>query len=121
LRLFRSSFGLRFALGTFARARRLKDDRSLSVPDQGIPEVADALELVRWCGEATERGETVVLTCMGGLGRSGTVAACFLVNAGMAPDAAIAAVRAARGARAIETIAQEDFIVTFAAATSGAR
>jgi hypothetical protein len=95
--------------------------RRFPVPDQGIPEVADALELVRWCGEATERRETVVLTCMGGLGRSGTVAACFLVNAGMAPDAAIAAVRAARGARAIETIAQEDFIVTFAAATSGAR
>jgi Swiss Army Knife protein, DSP-PTPase phosphatase domain len=73
--------------------------RRFPVPDQGIREVADALELVRWCREATERGETVVVTCMGGLGRSGTVAACFLVNAGMAPDAAIAAVRAARGAR----------------------
>ena len=57
------------------------------------------------------------MTCMGGLGRSGTVAACFLVTAGMQADAAIAAVRTARGPRALETIAQEDFVVTFAAAT----
>ena len=71
---------------------------------------------MRWCREATERGEAVVVTCMGGLGRSGTVAACFLVDAGMSPDAAIAAVRTARGPRALETIAQEDFVVTFASA-----
>jgi protein-tyrosine phosphatase len=95
--------------------------RRFPVPDQGTPEVADALELVRWCREATQRGETVVVTCMGGLGRSGTLAACFLVTAGMSPDAAIAAVRAARGPRAIETIAQEDFVVMFASATAGAR
>jgi protein-tyrosine phosphatase len=51
---------------------------------------------------------------MGGLGRSGTVAACCLVAAGMSPEAAIAAVRTARGPRALETIAQENFVVTFA-------
>jgi protein-tyrosine phosphatase/nicotinamidase-related amidase len=93
--------------------------RRLPVPDQGTPEVADALELVRWCREATERDETVVVTCMGGLGRSGTVAACFLVSTGLSPDAAIAAVRGARGPRALETIAQENFVVTFASALSG--
>jgi protein-tyrosine phosphatase len=58
---------------------------------------------------------------MGGLGRSGTVAACFLVAAGMPPDTAIAAVRAARGPRALETVAQEDFVVTFASAMRGRR
>jgi protein-tyrosine phosphatase len=81
---------------------------------------ADALELVRWCREAAQRGQIVVVTCMGGLGRSGTLAACLLVSAGTAPEAAIAAVRAARG-RALETIAQEDFVVMFASAISGAR
>ena len=95
--------------------------RRFPVPDQGTPEVADALELVRWCREATQRGQTVVVTCMGGLGRSGTLAACLLVSAGTAPEAAIAAVRAARGPRALETIAQEDFVVMFASAISGAR
>ena len=91
--------------------------RRFPIPDQGTPDVADAIDLVRWCREATERGEAVVVTCMGGLGRSGTVAACFLVTAGMSADTAIAAVRAARGPRALETAAQEDFVVTFAAAT----
>jgi protein-tyrosine phosphatase len=91
--------------------------RRFPIPDQGTPDVADAIDLARWCREATERGEAVVVTCMGGLGRSGTVAACFLVTGGMSTEAAIAAVRAARGPRALETAAQEDFVVTFAAAT----
>src|SRR5215472_504411 len=89
--------------------------RRFPVPDQGTPEIADAQELVHWCREATERGEAVVVACMGGLGRSGTIVACFLVTAGMSPDAAIAAVRTARGPRALETVAQEEFAVTFAA------
>ena len=86
----------------------------LPIADGGTPDIADAIELVRWCAEATERGEAVVVTCMGGLGRSGTVAACFLVTAGMSADAAIAAVRTARGPRALETVAQEEFVVRFA-------
>jgi hypothetical protein len=100
-------------LGPRARAAGLAYHR-VPVADQGAPEVADAIELVRWCREATGRGEAVVVTCMGGLGRSGTVAACFLVAAGMSADAAIAAVRAARGPRALETVAQEEFVVRFA-------
>jgi protein-tyrosine phosphatase len=79
--------------------------------------VTDALELVRSRGEATQRGQTVVVTYIGGLGRSGTLAACVPVSAGPEPQAAIAAV----GPRALKTIAQEDFMVMFAAAISGAR
>ncbi|MGP8161641.1 MAG: phosphotransferase [Candidatus Dormibacteria bacterium] len=89
--------------------------RRLPIPDQGTPSVEDTEDLVRWIAQATGRGESVVLTCMGGLGRSGTVAACFLVSAGAAPESAIAAVRAARGPRALETITQEDFVAAFAA------
>jgi protein-tyrosine phosphatase/nicotinamidase-related amidase len=99
-------------LGSQARAVGL-DYRSLAVPDQGTPETNEAVDLVRWCSEATRRGESVVVTCMGGLGRSGTVAACCLVAAGTAGDAAIAAVRAARGPRALETTAQEAFVARF--------
>ncbi len=91
------------------------------VPDQGTPDVADAIELAQWCREATDQGKAVVVTCMSGLGRSGTIAACFLVAAGSSPDAAIAAVRTARGPRALETIAQEDFVITFASATQRRR
>jgi len=95
--------------------------RRLPIPDQGTPDIADAIDLVHWCREGTERDEAVVMTCMGGLGRSGTIAACFLAAAGMSPGAAIAAVRAARGPRALETKAQEDFVVTFASAVRGRR
>jgi nicotinamidase-related amidase len=100
-------------LGARARGVGL-DYRGLAVPDQGTPERSEALELVRWCREATLRGELVVVTCMGGLGRSGTVAACCLVAAGMTPNPAIVAVRAARGPRALETSSQETFVATFA-------
>jgi protein-tyrosine phosphatase len=103
-------------LGPRAQAAGLTYHR-VPVPDQDTPDAADATELVRWCRQATERGEAVVVTSMRGLGRSGTVAACCLAAAGMSPEAAIAAVRAARGPRALETIAQENFVVTFASAT----
>jgi protein-tyrosine phosphatase/nicotinamidase-related amidase/aminoglycoside phosphotransferase (APT) family kinase protein len=103
-------------LGPRAQAAGLTYHR-VPVPDQDTPDAADAIDLVHWCREATERGETVVVTSMDGLRRSGTVAACCLVAAGMSPEAAIAAVRTARGPRALETIAQENFVVTFASAT----
>jgi protein-tyrosine phosphatase/nicotinamidase-related amidase/aminoglycoside phosphotransferase (APT) family kinase protein len=107
-------------LGSRAQAAGLTY-RRLPIPDQGTPDIADAIELAQWCRDATKRGETVVVTCMGGLGRSGTVAACSLVAAGAPPDGAIAAVRTARGPRALETVAQEDFVVTFATAIRGRR
>jgi protein-tyrosine phosphatase len=103
-------------LGPRAQAAGLTYHR-VPVPDQDTPDAADATELVQWCRRATARGEAVVVTCMSGLGRSGTVAACCLVAAGMSPEAAIASVRTARGPRALETIAQENFVVTFATAT----
>jgi protein-tyrosine phosphatase len=63
------------------------------------------------------RAGNVAVACMGGVGRSGTVAACALLEAGMTPDAAIATVRAVRHPTAVETVAQERFVRSFAAAT----
>ena len=42
-----------------------------------------------------QRGEQVLLHCAAGLGRTGTVAACVLKQAGLSREAALAAVRAA--------------------------
>ena len=89
--------------------------RWLPVPDQGTCSLSEAADLVRWCRDGFERGESVVLTCMGGLGRSGMIAACALVDVGAVPTAAIAAVRAARGPRALETSGQEQLVSKFAA------
>jgi protein-tyrosine phosphatase len=57
----------------------------------------------------------VAVACMGGVGRTGTVAACALVEGGMTPDEAIATVRAVRHPTAVETAEQERFVRSFAA------
>jgi protein-tyrosine phosphatase len=58
----------------------------------------------------------VAVACMGGVGRTGTVAACALVEAGLGADQAIAAVREARHPGAVETAAQQAFVRRFAQA-----
>lgn len=79
-----------------------------------------------WAGLSTQLREVlaagggVLVHCRGGLGRAGTVAACILVDSGMAPPAAIAAVRQARP-NAIETRAQEDFVLAFGNQGAGRR
>jgi protein-tyrosine phosphatase len=62
------------------------------------------------------RSANVAVACMGGVGRTGTVAACALVEAGLDPDEAIAAVREARHPGAVETAAQQAFVRRFAQA-----
>ena len=55
------------------------------------------------------QGKNIVIHCLGGLGRSGTIAAKLLVEFGHSPVDAISAVRQARHG-AIETKAQEDYV-----------
>ena len=62
------------------------------------------------------RDGNVAVACMGGVGRTGTVAACALVEAGRSPDEAIATVRTIRHPSAVETADQERFVRAFAAA-----
>lgn len=95
--------------------------RHVPVPDQGVPEREEAEALVAYCEEALAAGEPVVIHCQGGLGRSGTLAACVLTARGLAPDEAIAAVRRARGPRAVETAIQEAFVAHFAKTSARGR
>ncbi len=60
-----------------------------------------------------EAGKTVAIHCLGGLGRSGTIAAAVLVRLGGRPGTAIARVRAARPG-AIQTSEQERFVWAYA-------
>jgi len=60
----------------------------------------------------------VAVACMGGVGRTGTVAACALVAGGMTPEEAIAKVREVRHPTAVETTEQERFVRSFRAATT---
>lgn len=59
-------------------------------------------------------GEGVLVHCVGGLGRAGMTASCWLVSRGLTADEAIDAVRETRGPRAVETQIQEDFVADFA-------
>lgn len=56
-------------------------------------------------------GQRIVLHCLAGLGRTGTIAARLLVELGMDPDAAIRAVRDARPGT-IQTFVQERYVLS---------
>jgi protein-tyrosine phosphatase len=78
-------------------------------PPASITAMDDILDAI---DEAREHGD-VALACMGGVGRTGTVAACALVRAGWQARAAIARVRAIRHPSAVETRAQERFVRSY--------
>lgn len=85
------------------------------IPDGAAPASHDEVDgIVEWVRRAREDGD-VAIGCMGGVGRSGTVAACALVAAGWAPDEAITQVRQVRHPSAVETAAQVEFVRSYAA------
>src|SRR6266850_1696336 len=61
------------------------------IPDHGIPlqpgHMAELLDCLR---EALRSGRVVYLHCRAGIGRTGTVAGCLLVESGLAGEAAVA-------------------------------
>ncbi|MBT3221449.1 MAG: hypothetical protein HN348_20390 [Proteobacteria bacterium] len=78
--------------------------------DQKTPSLSTMKSIVDWILEATEKGQDVVVHCMGGLGRSGLVATCALVQRGHNEEASLEEVRHTRSPRAVETAEQEAFI-----------
>ncbi len=90
------------------------DVHRLPIPDGGVPaDVDQARELVRTILDRLAAGDNVAVACRGGLGRTGTIAACTLTGAGLGPREAIDAVRTARHGT-IETNEQERFVSSFA-------
>ncbi len=80
------------------------------IVDQNVPTDAPAFAALLDGVEARlKAGQAVAVSCRGGLGRTGTLAAGLLVDGGMAADVAISATRAARKGT-IETDDQEAFI-----------
>jgi len=86
----------------------------LPVPDMSVPPSLEATaDLVGAVVERLSRGATVVVHCLGGLGRSGTLAACCLVARGKDPAEAVDLVRRARPG-AVEIPSQVSFVERFA-------
>jgi ADP-ribosylglycohydrolase len=83
------------------------------IADFGVP---DATAEARWRHSSLRlrrdlsRGGAVVFHCKGGLGRTGTLAARFLIDMGEEPEAAVAQVRRARPG-AIETKEQLAYVL----------
>ena len=96
-----------------AERRGLVVDR-LQIRDGGLPERRAAGDLVARIGVHLNAGRTVVVHCRGGLGRAGTIGGCTLVSRGVAPEMALAALRAARGPGCPENSQQVGFITSFA-------
>ncbi|MDJ0556665.1 MAG: cyclin-dependent kinase inhibitor 3 family protein [Microcoleaceae cyanobacterium MO_207.B10] len=91
------------------------------IKDRSIPQSIDTfIKLISDILEAVKTGETVVIHCKAGLGRTGMVTACCLVALGYFPTEAITIVRQTRQ-YTIETTVQEKFISQFAQILSGDR
>ena len=84
------------------------------MPDGSPPADLAAMDDILAAVEAARAGGNVAVACMGGVGRTGTVAACALVARGHDPDEAIATVRRVRNPTAVETPAQEAFVQSYA-------
>ncbi len=86
------------------------------IQDGTAPSDLDSTALL--IGRILERlaaGETVIVHCLGGVGRSGTIVACALVAAGLDPRRALEVVRDARPGAATAP-GQSDFVYQFARA-----
>jgi len=81
----------------------------IPVPDFTAPTLQQMIEFVDVVTESAGRGEPVAVHCTAGLGRSGTMAAVYLVANGATADDAIARVRELRPG-SIETEAQEEAV-----------
>jgi protein-tyrosine phosphatase/nicotinamidase-related amidase len=83
---------------------------SLPIMDQLVSSEEEMVDMVHYLDRAVLKGEKVLLHCVGGLGRSGLVAASYLKYKGLNSDEAIKAVRKVRGPRTVESKIQEEFV-----------
>jgi protein-tyrosine phosphatase/nicotinamidase-related amidase len=90
----------------------------LPIIDQGVPSIAEARELSAEIEAALDAGETVVIHCIGGLGRTGAISACVAIDHGLGAEDAIAVVRRGRGPRAVESPVQMKFVEDYAEAVT---
>ena len=81
--------------------------------DMGIPEFSDLVDSVDFIHQRITNDEPVMVHCLAGLGRTGTILACYLIKyEDMAADDAIEKVRRERHG-SIQSFSQEEIIFRF--------
>lgn len=110
-------FGLRAALGR-AGIRSIQFPVEDTQPPINMGHTRQLCQqLLGWLGEGTH----VLIHCIGGWGRSGTLAAALLTHQGYEAQTAIKLVRQARSPRCVESRAQERFVHEYARIQAGSR
>jgi protein-tyrosine phosphatase len=90
------------------------ETRWFPIPDYGTPSsMQELIELVQFILVRAEQGQTIVIHCKAGLGRTGLVSAACLVALGCSVDGAFALVRKIRPG-SVETPGQEAYVAEFA-------
>jgi protein-tyrosine phosphatase len=80
------------------------------VPDFHAPSLNEAVELLTLVRTRLDRGETVLMHCAGGIGRTGTMAAALLITMGMSRADALALVASSRPMAGPEVGAQTELL-----------
>ncbi len=83
------------------------------------PTLSDINQVISFTRSSLASEHAVVIHCTAGLGRTGTMLACWLVSEGVSPDNAIFKVRSLRPG-SIETSEQEQIIFDYADTLTGA-
>jgi len=86
------------------------------IPDVHVPSSTIAFrEFAAGLADRLLAGEHIGVHCRGSIGRSTVTAACALIHLGWTPQAALAAIEAARGCLVPDTLEQRDWILRYKA------